>query len=159
MADLEGSLDRVGRGRSFAGGKATFNDAQCILCHRFGNEGGSVGPELTAVSSKYKQREILESLIEPSKVVSEQYQNFTILKKNGESETGRIVDETDERITLQSSPLLPDRLELQKSEIADRRPSKVSPMPEALLNSFTEDEILDLLAYLESGGKDKTASR
>jgi hypothetical protein len=69
------------------------------------------------------------------------------------------VDETDERITLQSSPLLPDRLELQKSEIADRRPSKVSPMPEALLNSFTEDEILDLLAYLESGGKDKTASR
>ena len=77
MADLEPALDEVSQGRNFANGKAAFHDAQCMLCHRFGNEGGSIGPELTAVSSKYGRREILESIIEPSKVISDQFQNIT----------------------------------------------------------------------------------
>ena len=74
-------FDGVAHGRNFASGKAAFNDAQCILCHRFVNEGGSVGPELTAASSKYSRHDILESILEPSKVVSEQFQNSTIIKK------------------------------------------------------------------------------
>ena len=44
MEDLLPDLDKVSRGRSFEKGKQAFNDAQCIACHRFGNEGGSVGP-------------------------------------------------------------------------------------------------------------------
>src|SRR5204863_8209940 len=96
MADLESSLDQVARGRNFASGKAAFNDAQCMLCHRLGNDGGSIGPELTAASSKYSRRDILESIIEPSKVISEQFQNYTIVKKDGDAETGRIVDETEQ---------------------------------------------------------------
>lgn len=155
MSDLEPLLPQVATGRNYQHGKDAFNDAQCMLCHRFGNEGGSVGPELTAVSSKYGRRDILESILEPSKVISDQYQNMTILKKDGDSETGRVVDETDDKIVLQPSPLSPDRTEIKKSEIAERRPSKMSPMPEGLLNQFTKDEILDLLAYIETSGKEK----
>jgi putative heme-binding domain-containing protein len=155
MAELEPIVGRVSSGRNYNQGKAAFGDAQCMLCHRFGNEGGSVGPELGAVAKKYSTREILESIVEPSKVISEQYQNFNILRKDGEAEVGRIVDETDDKLVLQPSPLLPDRVEIPKSQILERRPSKVSPMPEGLLNSFTEDEILDLLAYLVSAGDQK----
>jgi putative heme-binding domain-containing protein len=153
MADLEPSLGRISEGRSFASGKAAFHDGQCILCHRFQNTGGSVGPELTAVSSKYTRRDILESILEPSKVVSEQYQNFTIIKTDGESETGRIVDENDEEVVIQPSPLIPDRTVIKKPTIRERRPSKVSPMPEGLVNQMTDEEILDLIAYLTAGGK------
>jgi putative heme-binding domain-containing protein len=155
MSDLEPSLGQVAQGRNFEKAKAAFNDAQCLLCHRFGNEGGSVGPELTAASSKYSRRDILESILEPSKVISEQFQNTTIIKTDGDSETGRIVDETDDKIVVQPSPLVPDRVDIKKSEIAERRPAKVSPMPEGLLNPFTKEEILDLLAYIESSGKEK----
>jgi putative heme-binding domain-containing protein len=155
MADLESSLDDVAKGRNFGNGKAAFNDAQCMLCHRFGNEGGSIGPELTAVSSKYSRREILESMLEPSKVISDQFQNIIVVKKDGDSETGRLIDENDKLLVLQPKPLAADRIEIPKSDVTDRHPSKVSPMPEGLLNQFTKEEILDLLAYIESAGKEK----
>jgi len=158
MADLESSLDKVAHGRNFASGKAVFNDAQCILCHHLGNEGGSAGPELTAASSKYSRHDILESIVEPSKVISDQYQNTMVVKKDGEAETGRIVDETDETVAVQPGPLSPDRVEIKKSEIAERRPSPVSPMPEGLLNQFTKDEILDLLAFIDASGKEKASN-
>src|SRR6185436_2405019 len=116
-----------------------------------GNEGGSIGPELTAVSSKYSRRDVLESLIDPSKVVSDQYQNFTIYKKNGEDVTGRITDEDDKRVVITPSPLAPEvREEIKKSDIDKRAASKVSPMPNGLLDGLTHEEVLDLLAYLES---------
>lgn len=154
VADVEGSLDQVASGRNFKSGKNAFNDAQCISCHRFGNEGGAVGPELTGVSSKYSRRDILESLLEPSKVVSDQYQNTTIMKKDGDDITGRITDENGERIIVLPNMLAPEAtVEIPLSEIAKREPSKISPMPTGLLNNLTKEEILDLLAYLESAGK------
>jgi putative heme-binding domain-containing protein len=155
MSELEPVLDEASHDRNFSNGKAAFNDAQCMLCHRFGNEGGSIGPELTAVSSKYSPRDILESILEPSKVISDQFQNLSILKKDGDAQIGRLVDENDQKVVLQSNPLSPDRIEITKTEIAERNVSKVSPMPEGLLNQFTKDEILDLLAYIESAGKEK----
>ncbi len=158
LADLEPLLDQVSQGRTFSRGKDAFNDAQCILCHRFGNDGGFVGPELTAASSKYTRRDILESILDPSKVISEQYQNYVIVKKDGDGVIGRIVDEDDQRIVVASNPLGGDNEEVKKSEIAERRPGKVSPMPEGLLNQLTKDEILDLLAYIESAGKEKASN-
>ena len=158
MADLESSLGQAANSRNFASGKAAFNDAQCLLCHRFVNEGGYIGPELTAASSKYSRRDILESILEPSKVVSDQFQNITILKSDGSAETGRIVDENDDQIVVQPSLLASERVAIKKSEIVERRPSKISPMPEGLVNQLTKDEILDLLAYIESAGKEKAAN-
>jgi putative heme-binding domain-containing protein len=154
MSALQGDLTDVAANRNFASGKAAFNDAQCILCHRLGEDGGSVGPELSAASSKYSRRDILESILEPSKVISDQYGNTTIVKKDGDTECGRIVDETEDRIVVQPGPLSPDRVEIKKSDIAERRPSTLSPMPEGLVDQFTKKEILDLLAYIESGGKE-----
>ncbi len=158
MAELEPSLAKVAYGRNFASGKAAFNDAQCLLCHRFVNEGGYTGPELTAASSKYSRRDILESILDPSKVISDQFQNVSILTKDGSGETGRIVDENDDKVVVQPSLLASERIEIKKSEIVERRPSKISPMPEGLLNQLTKDEILDLLAYIEASGKEKAAN-
>jgi putative heme-binding domain-containing protein len=151
--ELLPALDEASQGRSFAKGQQAFNDAQCIACHRFGNDGGSVGSDLTAVSSRFTRRDILDSILEPSKVVSEQYQNTTIVKKNGDDITGRVVEEDDQKVVLVSDPIKQDRVEVRKSEIQRRVPSKVSPMPEGLVNVLTKEEILDLLAYLESGGR------
>ena len=137
---------------------AKLRDAQCLLCHRFINEGGSVGPELTAVSSKYTRRDILESIIDPSKVVSEQYQNVALTLKDGDDLTGRVIEEDSRKIVVVTDPLKQTQRELRKSEIQERRPSKLSPMPEGLVSILTREEILDLLAYIESGGKPTAAA-
>ncbi len=159
MEDLQPALDQLTRGRNFARGKQAFNDAQCILCHRLGNEGGSVGPDLTGVASRFTARDIMESILEPSKVVSEQFQNISVTTKAGEEVTGRLVEETNDKLELVINPLAPDnRTVVRKQDVVRRDASKISPMPEGAVNILTRDEILDLIAYLQSGGNERADS-
>jgi putative heme-binding domain-containing protein len=113
---------------------------------------------LGGAASKYTAHDLLESILEPSKVISEQFENTTVIWKDGEGVTGRIVDEDDKKVVLQTNPLGSEREEIAKSEIAERHPSKVSPMPESLASQLTKEEILDLVAYIQAGGKEKAAN-
>jgi putative heme-binding domain-containing protein len=153
MTDLLPDLAKAKTGRSFKQGQAVFAQAQCIQCHRFGKSGGSVGPELAAVSSRLTARDILESILEPSKVVSEQYQNIVLTIKDGDVVAGRLIEANDQSLVLMTDPIHPNKVEFRTADVLSRRPSKISPMPEGLVNSFTEDEIWDLIAYMESSGK------
>ncbi len=153
LEDLLPSLGEAGKGRSFKSGKDAFTAATCAACHKFGNDGGAIGPDLTAVSSRFQRRDILESIIEPSKVVSEQFQNVNIVKKSGIEVTGRIVEETPEKLVVLVNPLTGEKVDVKKESIEKREASKLSPMPTGLVNVLSKEEILDLIAYLESGGK------
>ena len=153
MQDVEPDLEKLKSGRSFAKGKEAFTEAQCILCHRFGKTGGGVGPELAAVASRLNSHDILESILLPSKVVSELYQNTILSLKDGDDVTGRIIEETDQRLVVITDPIKSTKVEVRKSDVTVRRLSKISPMPEGLVNFMTKDQILDLIAYLQSGGK------
>jgi putative heme-binding domain-containing protein len=152
-ADLVALLDQLSQGRSFGSGKAAFNDAQCLACHRFGNEGGAVGPDLTGIASRFTRRDVLDAIIEPSKVVSDQYQNIIVTKKNGEDITGRLVEDNNRQLVLVTNPLTGEQVTVRRNDVGSRRASTVSPMPEGLVNVLTKEEILDLIAYLESGGQ------
>ncbi|MCW5559524.1 MAG: c-type cytochrome, partial [Verrucomicrobiae bacterium] len=159
VADLSGELEAVGHGRSFERGRQAFVDAQCLLCHRFGLEGGGVGPDLTAVSARFSRRDVLESILDPSRVLSEQYENTTVTLKDGDEHTGRLVGETEDEVTLLPDPLQPDtKVTLKKSDISARAASKISPMPEGLISGLTRDDILDLLAFIESSGRRQHAA-
>ncbi len=154
-ADLQPMLDQISSRRDFGRGKKVFNDAQCIACHRYGDQGGAVGPDLTAVATRFKRQDLLEASTEPSKVLSEQYMNTAIETTAGQVIIGRITEETDEHVVLRPIPLQPETVTVKKSEIESRQLSKTSPMPAGLLNTFTQEEILDLLAYMESFGDSK----
>jgi putative heme-binding domain-containing protein len=154
-ADLQPLLDKVGKGRDFARGKAAFASAQCILCHRYGDSGGAVAPDLTNVATRFKRQDLLESITEPSKVVSEQYTNSILKMADGNMVMGRITGETADKVTLVSNPFDPATVSVNKAEIKSRELSKLSIMPAGLINTHTEEEILDLLAYLESMGDPK----
>jgi putative heme-binding domain-containing protein len=152
-ADVLPMLEKLDRGRSFDKGRQAYLDCQCIKCHRFGNEGGAVGPDLTAISSRFAAKDILESIIEPSKVISEQYQNIFVTTTTGKTVEGRLVEDTLDKIVIQPNPLEPGRVEIKKSEVDEVKSSKVSPMPANLVDGLTEDEILDLIAYVQSQGR------
>ena len=155
--DLLPDLAQVNQGRSFDKGKAAFLGAQCIACHRFGNEGGSVGPDITGAASRFNLHDLLETIVKPSKIISDQYQNIVVTTRDGDLVVGRLVEENDQKLVLVTNPLTGEKAEVAKADVESRAPSKVSPMPEGLLNVLTKEEILDLLAFIESGGKQDAA--
>jgi putative heme-binding domain-containing protein len=125
----------------------------CYKCHRFAGDGGIVGPELTAVSRRYNARTLLESIIEPSKVISDQYEASVFLLDSGRSVAGRVVNLNNDRIMVSENMLEPGNLTtIPRDEIEETLVSKVSMMPAGLINTLTRDEVLDLVAYLQSGG-------
>jgi putative heme-binding domain-containing protein len=153
MEEVRPQLDKVAQGRNFERGRDAFIAGQCIKCHRMGDIGGGAGPDLTAVSSRFSRRDILESILEPSKVISEQYQNISVTTLTGKTVIGRLVDETPGKIVLQPDPLSGERVEIAVKDIDSRVASKISPMPASLVDVLTADEILDLIAYVEASGQ------
>jgi putative heme-binding domain-containing protein len=153
MAELLPVLDQAGQGRSITSGKEAFAAAQCFQCHRMGSEGGSLGPDLTSAANRFNRRDLLESILLPSNVISDRYQTFSITLMDGQEIDGTITEETDATLVLIVNPMTQERLEIPKTEIQSRLLSKTSTMPEGLLNGLEKEEILDLLAYLESGGE------
>ena len=138
-------------------GAAVFRDALCARCHRFGPHGPWVGPDLTQVAARFGKVDLLASIIEPSKSIAENYRSVVIETRDGQIVTGRIQPGSDfrsEKVRVMPDLLYPDRIvEFDKKSIEGHQESDRSPMPEGLLDSFTLEEIADLLAYLTGARK------
>ncbi len=139
--------------RDFDNGKTLFTIAQCFKCHRMEGQGGYVGPDLAGVGRRYSREELLESLIDPNRTISDQYQSTRFLMKDGHTITGRVVNLNGNDFLVQTDMLNPSILSpVNVDQIEERTASKVSMMPEGMLNTLTKEEILDLIAYMRSGG-------
>ncbi|WP_435007793.1 c-type cytochrome [Tundrisphaera lichenicola] len=139
--------------RDFNKGRSLFAATQCFACHRFDNEGGAVGPDLTAVAGRFSTRDLLESVVVPSKVISDQYEAVTIATTDGQVITGRIMNLNGDTLILNTDMLNPSaQVTVDVKKIEESRPSPISMMPEGLLSTLNKDEIADLVAYLLSRG-------
>lgn len=154
IADFEAALSAPAPSGDPAKGTIVFRDALCARCHRAGARGPAVGPDLTHVAGRFSKRDMLESILNPSKVVADNYRNVQISTTDGRQIVGRVVAEGDfrsEKLRIATEPLRPSAIvELSKREIEQTREAETSPMPQGLLDSFAAQEILDLLAFLES---------
>ena len=157
LDDLVDSLGKVGGSRNFERGRELFAVASCNRCHRVGVEGTLIGPDLTSASRRFSRRDLLESILSPSKVIPENYRSVRIVTTDGKSYVGRIIPAGDYRsptLRLATNADAPHEFtEITKSKIEVQQPSPVSWMPEGLLNTLNKDEILDLLAFIEAGGQ------
>jgi putative heme-binding domain-containing protein len=157
LADLLALESRL-KGRDFKNGQRAYAASRCIVCHRFNGEGGATGPDLTQLAGRFNLKELCESLVEPSKVISDQYRASVVTTRSGKVYTGKIVSETRDVFTLVIDPEDSTKVvDLKKAEVEEVLPSKVSLMPEDLLKPLNENEVLDLLAYLLSRGDPKHA--
>ena len=141
------------KNRDFDKGRQLFGAAACFACHRFDNQGGAVGPDLTQLSGRFSARDILESVVEPSKQISDQYGAVQIVTLDGKVVTGRIINLAGDSYRIQTNMLDPGALVgVDRKQIDVMMPSKTSMMPKGLLNTLNENEVLDLMAYLLSRG-------
>lgn len=152
---LAQNLASLDQGRSFENGQRMFLKASCFSCHKVGDEGGRIGPELTKISEQYKtSEEILKHIMLPSEKVEEKYATVIIETGDGELLKGVVVDDNEEALMIKQDPLSTcDPTVVEKDNIEDVTRSKLSPMPEQLLNTIVEQaDVYDLLAYLIAGG-------
>lgn len=144
--------------RNFENGRKMFAATRCVICHRFGGDGGATGPDLTQLAGRFTVKDLTEAIMDPSKVISDQYKGSTVLTKSGLAVSGRIVAESENSVTVLTNPEDPTKItEILKTEVEEIQPATVSIMPADLLKPLNQDEVLDLLAYLLSRGEKNNA--
>lgn len=131
-------------------GRRVFEHSQlagCYKCHPVEGRGANIGPDLSRIG-RTERKWILESLLQPSATVAPHYQAWTIRTTDERTLTGLLV-----RTYLDESEYIDEkgnRFTVRATEVESSTAATNSIMPEGLLNGLTDQEIRDLLAYLES---------
>jgi len=136
-------------GRDRKKGEDMYRASLCAACHRFGSLGGAQGPDLSNVAGRFTIRDIAEAIIEPSKVISDQYGFHEITTNDGKTVVGKILEEKDETLILSNNPFdYAQKVEIKRSDIKSTKLSEVSPMPAGMINRLNAEELKDLFAYM-----------
>ena len=146
IADIGGKVERET-------GRNLFHATTCVKCHQFDGEGGAIGPDLSNVRGKFNRRSMLESIIEPSKAISDQYGTSQVLLDSGLLLTGIVVEGEDGTVNVFDGT---KRQTVQQDEIEEIVPSRTSMMPNGLADSLNANELAALVDYLLQSSDDST---
>ena len=142
-------VSTVGGGDPEAGRRVFFGKkVACFACHRAGNEGALVGPDLTKIGQVRTAQDLLESVVFPSATFARGFQPYTIATINGKVHSGVISRETPTAIFLMTVQRTEQRV--LRDEVDEMAPSKTSIMPKGLDQTLTDRELNDLIAYLQA---------
>lgn len=141
--------------RDFARGQSLFTAIRCASCHVMQGVGGTIGPDLTQLGTRFSARDMLAAIIEPNEVISDQYEAKVFHLNDDNTVLARLVAESEESYSVSQNPYDPQLIrEIPKKDVKEVRVSKVSIMPPGTINMLNEDELKDLIAYLMAGGNE-----
>ena len=126
-------------------GKQVYMKA-CFTCHKSGDIGIDFGPALTEIGDKLAREEMFVSIIDPNAAISFGYEGFNIKTKSGSTLVGYIISDSDDELVMK----VPGGVSVttKKSEIFSKNKIDGSLMPEGIIASITEEELVDLVEYL-----------
>jgi putative membrane-bound dehydrogenase-like protein len=133
-----------GRGRAMFFGRK----AACASCHRVGDSGGRVGPDLTRVGAIRSGHDLLESILFPGSTFAQGYEPYAVATADGRILAGLIVRRDADGLILREPSGAETRL--PRAEIEEVRRSETSVMPEGLGFALSREEFRDLLAFLKA---------
>ncbi len=129
-------------------------DLACASCHGFAGAGPQIGPDLAAVGASMPPDYIVESILQPSKVIKEYYETGVVATTDGKVITGRVLFQGEDSITLIDPNRGPDPITIGKDRIEEFVISRASLMPDGLADRFlSEQEFYDIVAFLAATGK------
>ncbi len=129
-------------------GRRVFEiEGTCAACHSLGGP-KRAGPDLSAIGDKFGKQGLLDALVNPSEAVAPEYQVWTLKTRTQGELSGILVEDTPDRVVVSTGSGEPIRL--RPSDITARTSSRVSIMPEGLLNGLSAQQIADLLEYLST---------
>ena len=131
-----------------AKGKALYNGrGTCFACHAVAGKGGQIGPDLTAIGTKFGADVLLTAMIEPSAGIAFGYESSTITTKDGRTHSGFIVADGDVVVL---KDLAGQQHAIDKSAIKSRVTDTQSIMPSVRALGLSAQDLADLTAYLQS---------
>lgn len=122
--------------------------AQCKSCHRVGNVGGAVGPDLSQIGKKYERATLLETILDPSKAIAPEYVPYLVETEQGQVYVGFVVEKSDDRLVLKDAK--GQLVHIAAGDVAALEAQTKSLMPDLVLRDVTAQDAADLLAYLTS---------
>jgi putative heme-binding domain-containing protein len=125
-------------------GKQVFTK-NCANCHQIGNEGNKIGPQLDGIGGRGLDR-LLEDVLDPNRNVDAAFRTTVVTLTDGKNISGLALREEGQVLVLADDKGKEVRIE--KKDIEEKRTSLLSPMPANLVETITEKEFLDLMAYL-----------
>ncbi|MHB8523321.1 MAG: ThuA domain-containing protein [Limisphaerales bacterium] len=130
-------------------GRLTFfsNKTGCAKCHSVRPDIVKFGPLLSEIGTATQPQYLVESILEPSKIIKTGFLNERVETKEGKEFTGLVQADGDRLAVILSAD---QKVSLHPSQVKWRTPSNVSLMPEGLEAAMTESELADLVAYLAS---------
>jgi putative heme-binding domain-containing protein len=152
---VEAVSKQVKNKSNFERGRSLFFGAGCAQCHRVRGLGGSVGPDLTSVPNKFDRNYVIETIIHPSRNISDQYSSSLVVLADGRLIEGIVTEQDGGKVAIYPGKVGADPIVVAKDEVDEIRPSKVSQMPENLLDKLNAQELNDLMGYLMTGGDAK----
>ena len=147
IARLKQVLTRDGLARADLSKGAVRFKKLCATCHRFLGEGGRIGPDLTG-SNRGNMDYLLGNIVTPSEVVPRQFTVSTLVTKKGRQINGVVVQDTGATVQVQTDKEL---ITIPAAEVDERVDTGKSLMPDGLLKNLTDDEIRELIAFLQQG--------
>jgi len=138
-----------------ARGTEVFRD-HCSSCHKIGDIGLQVGPDLLTLADQPKE-ELLANILDPNANIAPGYEEYLVQTADGKIITGVIANQNATSVTLRRSK--GDQDTILRSAIAEMRVLNVSAMPENLEDAINLEQMADLLEYLKTLGTAKTAGR
>lgn len=126
--------------------RSLTSEVQCLKCHGVRGVGGQIGPDLSMIGKKASKEDLFKSILQPSAAIADQYVTWKIDTVDGQSISGLIVGETAEQVTLRDAN--GKDYAIPAKDIESRSKSLVSLMPDNLAVALTEDELVDLVAYM-----------
>ena len=148
LAHLDRLLPLLEHGDAKRGREVFFTEkSKCATCHRVGDKGARIGPDLTTIGANRASRDFLESIVFPSATIVRDYEPYTVVTVDGRVFNGLIARDTGETLFLQQQA--GEAIAIPHSEIEDLVASPVSIMPNGLDQALTETDLADVIAYLQ----------
>lgn len=130
-------------------GKKLFLDTagvQCKNCHKIGDQGQAIGPDLTQVGKKLDKAKLLENILEPSKTIEPQFVSHLVETTAGEVHTGLLIRHSDKEVVLKKAD--GKDVAIPAAEIERSVPQQKSLMPDLLLRDLSPQQAADLIEFL-----------
>ena len=140
---------RIRAGNAEAGRNVFFGTrASCSKCHRVGREGGQVGPNLSQIAAIRNSHDFLEAIVLPSASIVRGFEPYDIITTEGRVLDGLISRQTPQALYLRLADLSEVRIE--RSQIEEIQPARVSIMPQGLDKTLTTEQLSDLITFLQT---------
>jgi putative heme-binding domain-containing protein len=128
-------------------GKTVFA-SRCASCHKLGSEGNAIGPDLTGITNKFGDQELLDAIINPSAAIVFGYEPWLVNTNDGQSIYGFLISENKQSIVVRDIAGQKHIIDVKK--IVTKQKQEKSLMPDPVSNGLTEKDLADIVGFLKS---------